>query len=442
MSNGSDNVAQKTPEVSLVHASPQQPELAKPAKSEVSRTAQQPAPPVMLTPAAWAIEALRIDHDEVARRARRGFFLRLFLFVGLPTLLTAFYIFVYATPRYVSEFQITYQTYTPSSSSSSSGIAGLLGAVGLSSGGGSVDMSQVLTSYLQSDAVLMTIDKELDLRKAFSDSKIDWLDRMDPDASNEDFLKYFNRRVDVENMMGGYIIIDVEGFDPKFATAIATAMSKAADVMVDKLTARARAEEVRAAEVELKRTQNLLVQASLDVTNFQNDHRDFNPMTMAKQIDTVVGDLEAQLSEVRAELARNQTFLGDQSAQVFVLKSRATALEQQIADEKHRLATAESGGSSPQAMPYSKLVATFTSLELEQKFASDAYISAKQAYDFARADASHQQNYVESFVAPSTPQRSMSPNPRIDIPAVFFLSLITYAIGSLVIGSFRTQAGL
>jgi capsular polysaccharide transport system permease protein len=406
---------------------------------------EQPAA-LPLTPAAWTAEALRIDLAKANRRRRRGFLLRMLAFVLLPTMLMAAYVYRYATPRYVSEFQITYQTVAQPPPST-----GLLSSLlGTSSGGIQVDMSQVLTAYLTSDTILQKIDKELNLRAHYSNPRIDWLDRLSPTAPSENFLRYFNRRISVDNMLGGYVVVDVQAFDPKFAQAIAKAMAAACDEMVASLTARARQEEVRVTERELRKTQDRLVKATLAVTNFRNEHVDFNPTVMAGQIDNVVGGLETQLAQARAALIADRTFLSEKAPQIVALKSQIVGLEKQIDAEKIRLArthdsagaAAANPGSAQVKAPYSKIVAEWTALELEQKFATDSYLSAKQAYETALVNAELKANYVDSFVKPSLPQRSTSPDPLTWIAGAFLVALVAYAIGSLLIGSFRDQAGV
>jgi capsular polysaccharide transport system permease protein len=400
-----------------------------------------------LTPATWTAEALRIDLAEAGRKRRRGFFLRMLAFVVLPTLLMAAYVYLYATPRYVSEFQLTYQNIAQPASST-----GLLASLlGTSSGGPTVDMAQVLTSYLTSDTILQKIDKELHVRAHYSSPRIDWLDRLSPTARNEDFLRYFNRRLSVDDELGGYVVVDVEAFDPKFAQAMGTAMAAACDDMVAGLTARARDEEVRVTGRELKKTQDRLIKATVAITNFRNEHVDFNPTEMAGQLDSVVGGLETQLAQARATLITDRTFLSDRAPQIVTLKSQIAGLEKQIQAEKLRLATtgesravADNASSNDvqSKIPYSKTVAEWDALDLELKFATDSYLAAKQAYETALVNAELKSNYVDSFVKPNLPQRSTSPDPLTWIGGTFLVSLVAYALGSLVLGSFRDQAGV
>src|SRR5437660_7321516 len=62
-------------------------------------------------PRVWADAALEIDHFKSVHARRIAFLQRLAVFIGLPTLATVAYVYLYASPRYVSEFQITYQSF-------------------------------------------------------------------------------------------------------------------------------------------------------------------------------------------------------------------------------------------------------------------------------------------------------------------------------------------
>src|SRR5437868_13400925 len=79
-----------------------------------------PAAPAEAVPPAMLLDGAPPQYSrvllEIQRIRKRRFFVRLALFVALPTLLTFLYTFYWATPRYVSEFKLTYQTYQPAQS--------------------------------------------------------------------------------------------------------------------------------------------------------------------------------------------------------------------------------------------------------------------------------------------------------------------------------------
>ena len=396
---------------------------------------------------AWAQEAMRIDLAQATRKRRIGFSLRMLVWVALPTLLAALYVYAYATPRYLSEFQLTYQSFQQPGSSASALAAGgqssFLSSI-LGGATGAVDMSRVIASYLTSSDLIDKVNARVDLRAHYGSAHIDWIDRLPSDASQEQLLAYFQKRVEVDAVMGGYVVVDVEAFDSKTAKAIAEAMSAAADDMVQAISNRALLDEVKLAEKELVRTEDRLLGATLDVTKFRNQHHNFDPQAAAVQLGNVVGGLEGQLSSYRAALSSLRNFVSEDAPAVKALRSQIQATEQEMSAENYRLASAEKPprGASPSAtQPYSETVSEFVRLTEEQQFATDSYTSAKLALDAARTNAANKRAYVESFVNPNAPQQSTAPGGRT-VFATFLVALLVYMVGSLLVAALREDAGL
>ncbi len=395
---------------------------------------------------AWAKEAVLIDLAQSVRKRRIGFLRRVALFIGLPTLLATFYVYVYASPRYVSEFQLTYQTFDqPGSSAAAMGALGgqssFLSSV-LGIGSSTVDMSRVLAAYLVSTDVVQRVDEKVNLREHYANSRIDWLDRLKSGASQEELLAYFQDRVTVDALMGGYVIVDVEAFDRDTARKIALAMGAAGDDMVQDISNRALKDQVRLAEKELVRTEGLLVDTTLAVTNFRNRYHNFDPQAAAVLLGGVVGGLETQLSTYRSALTTLRTFVSEDAPAVKSLRAQIQATERELADENVRLATPSrpSTDKDKNPQPYSELVAEFVRLTEEQQFATDAYTSAKIALDAARTNAANKRAYVESFVRPNAPDESTLPRART-IFGTFIISLLVYMIGTLLMSALRDDAG-
>ncbi len=368
--------------------------------------------------------------DKRHRRSRRlfGWFTVLVL---LPTVATALYFAFVASPRYTSEFEFTYQTYRGSSSLAS----GLVQSVTGTSQNNTVDLGTIVYEFARSPALAEKLDATLDLRHKFADTKLDWFSRLSPNASRETFIDYFRSHVIVSQGLGGYLDIKVETFDPAFSQSLATAIVTACDQMVDDLTTRARRNEVSFAEAELARQEERVRQARLAMTTFQNQHGDQDPGRAATQLGSIVGSIESDLSAARTDLANAVTTLSPGSPIVSQLKIKIASLEQQLKEQQQRLATDKSGGQKP----YSEILDEYSSLQLEQEFAKNAYMSAQQGVVVTRADAATQQNYLVDFVPPNLPQR-MSLRYPTEVTATVFLSmLLVLAFGSLMMGATRDQ---
>ena len=360
---------------------------------------------------------------------RKNFIKRLALFVGLPLLLMILYVFAWASPRYTSEFELTYQSYQNTQSLSNGLIQSVLG--GSSSG---VDPGTIMYEYIRSDTLLRKLDAKLNLRKYYSSSAVDYPVRLSANASDEKFLRYYRTHIiSVTQGLGGYLTVDVQAFDPKFAQTIAAAIVDASDEMIDQMTARARNDEMKFAEEEVARQEQRVRDSQVAETRFQNEHRDLNPTNTANQYSQIVGSLETQLSQTRTALANTLSYASPDAPQVQQLKNQIAAIEAQLKEQKSRLT-----GSG---MTYSQILEEYSRLQLEVTFAQNAYQSAQQGLAVARADAAKKQSYLVDFVTPSLPSAPDRSFYVTYLGYAFFGSLVLYAIGSLMAGAFRDQAG-
>ena len=356
------------------------------------------------------------------------------LVVLLPTLLTAGYTFLVATPRYTSDFEFTYQTYKGPSSLAT----GLVQSVTGTAQNNLVDLGAIVYEYLRSSTLADKLDKELDLRRHFASRDIDWMSRLDDDSSREGFLDYFRSRVQLSQGLGGYIKVEVDAFDPAFAQTLAKAIVAAADAMVDDLTARARQNEVKFAEAELGRQEDRVRKARAAMTQFQNRQGDQDPSRAANQLGTIVGTIEGQLSDARGQFANAAGSLAPNSPIIVQLKAKIAALEGQLKAEQNRLAS-DRPGPGGTATPYSQVLDDYQGLQLEQEFAKNAYMAAQQGLVVARADAATKQNYLVDFIPPDLPQHPSYAFPAEATATVFLASLLAFAFGSLVLGAARDQ---
>jgi len=365
------------------------------------------------------------------QKRRRQFLVRLALFCGVPTLLTFLYMAFIASPRYVSEFKITYQVYQPPTSLATGLVQSFLGA----NAGSTVDLSTILYQYIRSEAMLNKIDSQVHLREYYSGKDVDFLSRMSPKARTTTFLRYYLWYVSVSQDEGGYLTVDVQAFDPDYAQKLANVIAKAADEMVDDMSAQARRNEVAYAEEEVRKDEGRLVKARLALTDFQNLHKDINPQGTASQYSGIVGQLETQLSTARSQLIKILA-ITPQSPEVTATRNQINALEEQLKIERARLAT-DAGGT-----PYSELLNKYSALQFEEQFAQSALLSAQQGMELAHADAARRQNYVIAFAPPNR-----SDNQRLEFTLEYTASVLVgsvalLAIGSLLFGALRDHGGM
>lgn len=380
-------------------------------------------------PPAGMPEQLQLLLEMRTHRLRR-FLWRAVIFVVLPALLVLFYTGVVASPRYVSSFQVTYQVYQPTTT-----VGGGLVPVATSQTD-AIDYGELITEYVQSEALADQLDRQLHLRDYFSSGKIDWTSRLAKDASEEAYYSYYGSRISVSEGFGGYDTITVQAFDAAFAQKVALQINDDCNQMLDGITAQARAAEVTTATNQMTQATAQLNLANTALTTFRNAHGDLDPSQIASELGTIEGTLESQLATLKAQLAQAQANMQPNTTQIVQLNLQIAAVQKEIDSERQRLA----GGNGDST--YSNTVADYQTLLSEQQLATTNYQSAQQALLAAQQDASRKQNYVVDFVSPTLPDKPTAPNPWLDTGETILACIVGYSIVNLLYAALRDQTGV
>jgi capsular polysaccharide transport system permease protein len=128
--------------------------------------------------------------DRQERRRPSRLLVSFLLCVVLPLFAAMLYYATFATDRYAARAGFSIRGID-----TNAGIDGIGALTGLASTGSTTSDSYIVLSYLGSRELLEAVDFELDLRGVYSSRDVDPLSRLDADATVEDFLKYWNRRI-------------------------------------------------------------------------------------------------------------------------------------------------------------------------------------------------------------------------------------------------------
>ncbi len=115
------------------------------------------------------------------------------LFVLLPTLIGGIYFGVIASDRYVAEAR--YAIRTGAQAPGGGFLENVLGAG--SPATSTRQDAEIVRDYILSRDMLEALEKRIDVRAHYDSPEVDWLSRLRADASEEDFLEYFQDRVEV-----------------------------------------------------------------------------------------------------------------------------------------------------------------------------------------------------------------------------------------------------
>ncbi|WP_419177032.1 hypothetical protein [Desulfosediminicola sp.] len=345
----------------------------------------------------------------------------LLLFVGLPTFLASVYFGLIASDRYVSHAKFIIRN---AEQNSISALGAILQSSGLSSG--QQDDSYVVVDFMISRDALRGLEETVNYSKLMGLEDADYFSRYPGfgEESFEDLFDYYeNRVVASRDLSTGIVDLTVEAFRPEDAKLIAKTLLSLGEDLVNEMNKRAESDALSLARREVSRAEQRLKDNQVEFARYRLQKGLVSPEADTTALMTLIGELTGELSVAEAELSylRQAT---PENPQINVLEKKTETLSHQIMRERSKLVGSDDSLSSSYG--------SFEKLMLEREFASKALLVAQTGLEQARAEASRKQLYLETIVAPNTPDKARQPKRFLAIVTVSVTSFLLYAIAWLL----------
>ena len=386
------------------------------------------------TPALRAERVEAIRRDLVRRRRRKGggMLLKLWLFVALPTALVAWFLWFKASDLYASESKFLVQ----SAESSGGQVGGLLG--GLLGGGGAYDPNAVQT-YLYSRDVLRLLDSEHAWIAHFQQPELDYLHRIESDASFEAAYSHFQDMIEVSfDPTEGIIEMSIVAADPESAQRFNAAVIGYAEEMVNRLSDRIQADAVRDAELNLVNSEERLRRAQETVAELQKHLDTFSVEGEVSAELGIIAGMEVELEALKGRLTNLRRVTSEADPRVERIRNQVETLEAQIADRREGI----TGDGTADEASLTEINLALTKARFEVEASTASFAAAVERREIAVANARRQGRYLEMVSSPSMPDEANYPE-KPQLTALAFLGFLGfYIIGSLTISLIREQASI
>lgn len=324
-----------------------------------------------------------------------------FIVFLIPFVCCAIYFSLIASDQYVSELRFGLRSAEPSRAD----LGGLSLITGLASSNQQGLDSYAVVQYLTSPQLVEEIDKKLAIREQFSDSKIDFLSRLEPNANTERLVDYWKTKIDANyDSLNGTVLVRLRAFSPEASFELAKFVMAKSEELVNELSARARRDSVSFAEGEVGKAEARLAKAQLALRNLRDNQGILDPRKAAEAALLQISKIRDQLIKYNAELRTLRTYLSETSPSVVSLARQVASYEQEL----QALEASVTKGST-ESNPLSKSLGDFENKEIERSFAERYLASALEGLQRARASADRQQTYLASFVKPTLPSSSVYP---------------------------------
>lgn len=346
-----------------------------------------------------AADVLKIQRD-MARRRKRNLAmmcLRLFFFVFMPTLLAGIYYYKIATPLFSTRSEFVIQQ----AEAKGAGLGGLFSGTQFATSQDSI----AVQGYLQSREAMKRLDKDLGFRAHFTQPRMDALQRLAPDATDEAAYKLYKRNVKIAyDPTEGLIRMDIIAADPETTAAFSRALIGYAEEQVDHLTQRLRADQMQGSRESYVEAEASMLTAQRNVVDLQEKYKILSSETEASLISQQVSVLETNLSKDRLSLVEMEANQQPNQARMEPLKRRMLALETEIASLRSKL-TEDSQDGLSLAQVQSELLVAKAKVEIRQMLLSQSL----QSLETSRIEANRQVRYLSLSVSPVAPDEATYP---------------------------------
>lgn len=324
------------------------------------------------------------------------------LIILYPVLIAAFYLTVISKDRYISTAQVTVKK--PSDATSSALNIGLLMG---SSNPSSTEDVLYLKSYILSAGMLNVIDKELDLKKAFSESGLDVLNGLPFELTKEAYLRFFQNHVRVAiDDKTGLLSVETDAFSPDFALKFNQAILKESERFINELSHKIVKEQMTFAEQQVQEAFAKLNRSKEAVLNYQNQYGLLDPLSQAEAASKMISEMEVQKVQLETQLRNQLTFLKENTPQVISTKNALASLNKQIEEERAKVAAPK----GPNNIQLNSLAAQYQLLKGQLDFDTALYKTAMSAAEKTRVETAQKLKILSVVIAPQEAEEAEYPH--------------------------------
>ena len=253
------------------------------------------------------------------KKKRHLFKSALFLItVVLPTVTAVAYFGFLASDVYVTESKFVIRSPQKMVTSS---LIDVFSKIGMSK---SDEDAFAVREYILSRDAMKILNRDLRIKEAFSDSKIDFIERFPGirywDNSLEAFYRYYQKHIGVEVDSGSSIAtLSVKAFTPEYALEINKKLVEMSEAFVNKLNERARQDLLKSAIDEVNIAKAKVEQTSLSLMQVRSQKTDLQPdkQVMAQQrlslektfAEQQLANAMTALEQSRIEALRKQVYI-------------------------------------------------------------------------------------------------------------------------------------
>lgn len=196
----------------------------------------------------------------------------------------------------------------------------------------------VIQSYISSYDELLKLDKKFQLKKHYHSKEIDFLERLKPWSTKEDFLNLYKKRLEfIYDQTSGLITIGFLHTNPKIAYEIVKQLIQDASAQLNKINKILALKQLEYIKQQVKKNKKILESSIKQLEKFQNSHNLLDPTQNAQSQFALLSQLQTQLINKETQLNELSQYMNPKNFEIIRLKNEIINLKNTIKKIKKNL---------------------------------------------------------------------------------------------------------
>lgn len=348
----------------------------------------------------------------------------------LPNIVSVAYYSFFATDQYQSETRFTVRSSTPALGRDQLAKVSGIPAAKI------VQDTQIVTNFIVSREMLDILDARVGLRKLYSAPEIDAWARLDPEATYEEVMEYWEDMVSTGiSPSSGIVTVKVKAFSPEDAQRILQVVVEASEKAVNDVNERIWRDVISTAQANLDNAAAQLQSARENLQTSRNQSGVLDVSAASTVISALVSNVRSEIMTLRQRYDSQLGTVSLEAPQMRVLMREIESKEKQLADLNAQVA----GSGNIEGGNLAQIARGMSQLELEQSVAEQQFSASVRTLEQVQFVSRQQLLYLDAFLAPILPERAEYPKRGFWIGAIAAISLMLWGSMLGLLAYARTQ---
>ncbi len=287
--------------------------------------------------------------------------------------------------------------------------------------------SMVVQEYLLSLDIFLELDKKFNLIQHYKSDKIDFIERLSWDATIEQSLKFYKKRILINyDEVSGILHISYIHTDPQTAQNILNAMIKYVEYALNEFNRKKAKKQLAFLESEHDKKLLKVNNSSMILEKYQNENLLLDPTINASSSSTLIATLEATLTQKRIIYKTKSSYLNKNNYELLALKAEIKEIVSSLANFKKSLTGNEKGSLN-------KILFEYEKLKMQLEFDTEIYKNVLIQLEKTKLDALKEAKTLSIVSKANLPDGYTYPNkPKTFITLIVVIFLI-YGIFSMLL---------